>query len=884
VADGDNFRLTGAKPIGRCKVPLKRYIPSPSINNGESVSNIEAVVPIPESFRLTDAKGKGFRGNLVLGLRFLPSIPGQTGMLETACTGPQYLRGSIHVRLKTLEIDRAAAGAPDGADSRSSVWTVSASLQVGMALDCASGSDLSVVKSSPATASADCNNGDATQLFMWSTSASDGIAEVAVPWDINVARRAWDSGQAVLLRLEACNGPRPLMVGWIPAAALLHRRGAVVERELTLLPLDGAGVSHDSSNTSLVVAAQFIGQEDDKAHVGDAKPTPRAFSETADAVPVTAGQLMVRVCRARNLGAPSMVGLMVAKAARSAPSVRLTLLPDNTTAGTKATKESASGLSFENPIWEEALALRVADAVTSRLLVEVLEAGGSSAVFELPVVAVLSASLHPSGKAEAKIPVEGKKESKEDMECGMKDEGKFEAGNEAKDEGKSAPEEEMRAHMTDKSSKDVGQNVHLEHGLETWIPLYHHGKSPRPEPAGEVRLAFRFVPEDFLLQRELMAGLDEGASGPQGPYRYRLERRPGRLYCTVHRAARLPKPLFGERRCEAECAVVPSSNWGKGKSTRPVTGLDPCWEETVAGDIFWTPQDSSSPVLNVHISDTGFGGGRLARLRLPLAPFILHPRMPAVTWHPLTNNRSGSPEYSAATLATGGGLFLSTVYIPSTSFSSLDRGEDSCSFDPDLMQLVTSKTYTGAVNVQAIAARDLPASVRDPYLAMRLRWCTAAADGQPPGWVETAACIGGKSAPQFDAEAGSILLPFSSEPKSGEGGKVSGMTPSLEVQVREKRDRKVVGFTEIPIFPLWLGLGHMTRTWYPLKSWDAARDGKADAGKLFLGLQYVPSGDRPSLPAESAISADSLEIQVVEARGLRSTMVIGKQVIRAQYI
>ncbi|CAM9597253.1 unnamed protein product, partial [Chrysoparadoxa australica] len=95
-----------------------------------------------------------------------------------------------------------------------------------------------------------------------------------------------------------------------------------------------------------------------------------------------------------------------------------------------------------------------------------------------------------------------------------------------------------------------------------------------------------------------------------------------------------------------------------------------------------------------------------------------------------------------------------------------------------------------------------------------------------PVFRETQVATGAKRDPQFGSM---LLLPYGRE--GAEGGDVEkgqGATPMLEVQVREARSGgKVIAMINIPLLPLWLGLGHMTRTWYPLKE----RGGKKEAGK-----------------------------------------------------
>lgn len=153
-------------------------------------------------------------------------------------------------------------------------------------------------------------------------------------------------------------------------------------------------------------------------------------------------------------------------------------------------------------------------------------------------------------------------------------------------------------------------------GVEAWFPLFvpsQRGGSRERELAGEVRLSCRFLSTDFLLQRELTAGADEGDNGPVGTLRYALERRPGRLFLTIRCCRGLPKAMIGERAPLVEARL---RHGGWKCSTRRQAGLDPIFNETMAVDVLWTPQDFSSPELILEVKDRALGGGLLGESRV----------------------------------------------------------------------------------------------------------------------------------------------------------------------------------------------------------------------------------------------------------------------------
>lgn len=405
-------------------------------------------------------------------------------------------------------------------------------------------------------------------------------------------------------------------------------------------------------------------------------------------------------------------------------------------------------------------------------------------------------------------------------------------------------------------------------GVEAWFPLFvcgRQGGSRERELVGEVRLSFRFLSADFMQQRELTAGADEGDNGPVGALRYKLERRPGRLFFTIRCCRALPKAMIGERAPLIEARL---RHGGWKCSTRRQVGLNPTFNENMAVEIMWTPQDLKSPELILEVKDKALGGGLLAAIRVAIAPFILHPFMPADIWCPLLRDGTVGD--------TNAGLYCGFVYIPSAGGKQKSDGypptRQSSGSSPALNSIeniadpeyaaVSRRAWSGMVHVQVLSARGLPASSKDPQVGVRLR-VGGHFGGPSPPFQRTAVVRGGEGEPQFNS---TFLLGLRQEALVGLEDQAKqvllGRTPVLEVEARCSRGRgKVLGTVEIPMFPLWF-MGHMTRAWYPMRS----SDGESQAGRVFLGLQFVADGGSAG---SSTLAAASTNRGTGEAAGRR---------------
>lgn len=431
---------------------------------------------------------------------------------------------------------------------------------------------------------------------------------------------------------------------------------------------------------------------------------------------------------------------------------------------------------------------------------------------------------------------------------------KFEAGQTSEHE---------RAEGTTKTWDVVAQRDGVKPcGVEAWFPLFVSGRgvgNREQEVAGEVRLSFRFLSTDFMLQRELTAGADEGDNGPVGVLRYALERQPGKLFFLVRCCRSLQKAMIGDRAPQVEASLRPG---GWKCTTRRQAGLNPMFNENMAVELLWTPQDFNSPELILEVKDKALGGGRIAVVRVPVTPFILHPRMQAEIWYPLLRDGTG---------ATSAGVFCGLVYVPSVGVQSTGSSPASyeSAVDPELAA-IAGRAQSGVVHVQVISARGLPASSKDPQIGVRLRVRDHRRSSLPP-FQRTAAVQGGRGEPHFDT---AFLLSLRQEaPGFGDesGQDMLGRTPVLEVEASCARGRgRVLGTVEIPIFSQWF-MGHMTRTWYPMRS----ADGEGEAGSVFIGLQFLADGGSgrdctaTSAPANCAGRRRFLFVEVRQGRDLR---------------
>lgn len=421
-------------------------------------------------------------------------------------------------------------------------------------------------------------------------------------------------------------------------------------------------------------------------------------------------------------------------------------------------------------------------------------------------------------------------------------------------------------------------------GIESWFPLYlpsKTGGNRERESAGEVRLSFRFLSTDFMLQRQLTAGADEGDNGPIGSLRYVLERRPGRMLINIRCCRALPKAMIGDRAPLVEARLVPGE-WAC--STRRQAGLDPTFNEIMTAELLWTPPEFQSPELLLEVKDKALGGGRMALIRVPVVPFVLHPRMHADVWYPLSTCGRGDQN---------SGIFCDMVYVPSEDalqpgnrkdITETPSGESRPLMDSfnssayPLKQPARSQSHNGVMHVEIISARGLPACAKDPQIGVRLRVYDHRGSSLPP-FQRTPVVRGARGEVRFDKTF--LLYLKHGPPANGDLATQNtlGSTPVLEIELRCARGKgRRLGTVEIPLFALWF-MGHMTRTWYPMR----VADGKGEAGSVFAGLQFladesvegttdaVETGPSASNPRAATERRRFLFIEVRQGRGLCRT-------------
>ncbi|CAN0312812.1 unnamed protein product, partial [Ectocarpus sp. 6 AP-2014] len=749
------------------------------------------------------------------------------------------------------------------------------------------------------------------------TAASGEL--LTLPWDPRLALSGWGRGRASVLKFEVSRGPgRPVeWTGFVPTAGLVHGPRCVFERAICLTGRLGSepptsartvgstGASAERRTVSLEVAMMFqpvfpagirggsraagvvsrgvVHQEDARRQSFDHRP----FHPDLRRIACEGGELVVHCLRARNLRLPRQEKSVESRDAQ--PEIFLTVLPDG---GEVQTSTSFMGPGGRHPVWGQSLTLSIADAATARVVVrvrnvnQVLEDNVLGEV-ELSLAGLIAAE-HGVAAAAALPGFSGRLErppsgssSRVSLDKEVASDRQELADNSY---GFDSEDHVDTERFPGRKREPPGKNPVSPHkikpcGVETWFPLFVAGRqgSREREVAGEVRLCCRFLSTDFMMQREVTAGADEGDNGPVGALRYALERRPGRLFMTIRCCRALPKAMIGERAPLIEARL---RHGGWQCSTRRKTGLNPVFNENMAVDVLWTPQDFNSPEVVLEVKDKALGGGLLAAVRVAVAPFILHPTMPADIWIPLLGG---------AGRETNSGIYIGLIYVPSVDeIRNVDEHlstKNPTSFSINSIEHIADPEYSavlrrarrGVVHVQIMSARGLPASSKDPQVGVRLRVGDHCGGPLPP-FQRTAAIRGGRGEPQFNS---TFFLDLQQDaPGLEEESKraVLGRTPMLEVEARCCRGKgKVLGTVEIPIFPLWF-MGHMTRAWYPMRSCD----GEAEAGRVFIGLQFIAdgkSGENGGMTAAS-VSDDAgtisrrrryLFLEVRQGRDLRHT-------------
>lgn len=537
--------------------------------------------------------------------------------------------------------------------------------------------------------------------------------------------------------------------------------------------------------------------------------------------------------------------------------------------------------------------LTVADATTARVIVRVLNMSGSNedntlGEVELSVAGIVAAEKAVAAAAASSTSAVANPQIQKEQYCDQNTAIEWATYKQEKIEqdesrkpwtGAGSRRNEPSNRVSEMTSRDTKAC-----GVQAWFPLYlpsKTGGNRDRELVGEVRLSFRFLSTAFMLQRQLTAGADEGDNGPIGHLRYVLERRPGRMLITVRCCRALQKAMIGDRAPLVEARLRPGE-WTC--STRRQAGLDPVFNENMAAELLWIPPECPSPELLLEVKDKALGGGRMAVIRIPVAPFVLHPRMRADVWYPLSIDGRGD---------TNSGIFCDLVYVPSPGGVQPDDNGMTGGFLGDRAALERSTVFptinsirtqsrSGILHVEVISVRGLPTYSKDPQVGVRLRVYDHRGSSLPP-FQRTAAIRGARGEARFDK---TFLLSLKQDsPPSGDqvGEDTLGDTPVLEVEARCARGKgRSLGTVEIPLFPLWF-MSHMTRTWYPMR----VADGKGGAGSVFIGLQFLADETIGSNSAAGGAGARNskgetekrrfLFIEVRQGRGLRCARALSGQ-------
>ncbi|CAM9397599.1 unnamed protein product, partial [Ectocarpus fasciculatus] len=665
-------------PVACCKIPLRRYA-----QNYFSLQVLGIGQITPERFKLTDHRGRGFRGHAIISLNFLPEVVGQAHILREAFAPTNNLLPSLpaNVAAPSHQPPTSVAAANPATTSAIHVLVISMDggdvsredrprVRVSLAEDSdewgaserrggvtsAATSRVGVVDEEAAVCSWD-GPGQAFRAIdgdeRSNTVASGELLTLA--WDPRLALSGWGRGRASVLKFEVSRGPgRPVeWTAFVPTAGLVHSPRCVFERAICLTgrlgsepptsarTVGSAGAPADRRTVSLEVAMMFqpafLGgiRRGSRAagvvsrgiiHQDDARPKSfdhPPFHPDLRRIACEGGELVVHCLRARNLRLPRQEQSVESRDAQ--PEIFLTVLPDG---GEVETSTSCMGPGGRHPVWGQTRTLSIADAATARVVVrvrnvnQVLEdnvlgevelslAGLIAAEYGVAAAALpgFSSRLeHPPGGSSSRVsPDKDVASARQQL-----------AGNSyGSDSEGHVDTEPFPGHKREPS----GQNPICRHkikpcGVEAWFPLFVSGRqggSREREVAGEVRLCCRFLSTDFMMQREVTAGADEGDNGPVGALRYALERRPGRLFMTIRCCRALPKAMIGERAPLIEARL---RHGGWQCSTRRQTGLNPVFNENMAVDVLWTPQDFNSPEVILEVKDKALGGGLLGESRL----------------------------------------------------------------------------------------------------------------------------------------------------------------------------------------------------------------------------------------------------------------------------
>ncbi|RHY30056.1 hypothetical protein DYB32_004650 [Aphanomyces invadans] len=366
---------------------------------------------------------------------------------------------------------------------------------------------------------------------------------------------------------------------------------------------------------------------------------------------------------------------------------------------------------------------------------------------------------------------------------------------------------------------------HQQRWSEGWFNLFHD-----QEPAGELRLEYRFVPDNAT--RVCM----------EPPTKY--------INCLGGRGKMAVKVLSGTNlpcvsgMVPAVRVFVESTKFSYVTQPEKRHIVHPTWNETVLFDMEWTPELTSARTIRMELVDLVSGAGVasqlpiLAHCTIHAAAFVVHPLETHYGTYPLTTFQLQKGQSNLADVPS---LHLAIQFLP---FDTTVQPFDDPFVAPEPGQI--------HVNVTSAAFRTNDAF--RPLVRCTLRHdAVSQTKATPP-------CVSDLDDYSFCEWKAPLLFDFTMPDRDSHH-----ILPSLHFQVLchsdNADDAPVLGeLDNVPLFPFVMHKGHVDVVWYPVYSKSAAVVAQVKVEVQFLKTSPVPK----------TTFTDVLTVQVVEGRAVWS--------------
>ncbi|RHZ28348.1 hypothetical protein DYB37_002466 [Aphanomyces astaci] len=366
---------------------------------------------------------------------------------------------------------------------------------------------------------------------------------------------------------------------------------------------------------------------------------------------------------------------------------------------------------------------------------------------------------------------------------------------------------------------------------EGWFTLYQD-----QEPAGDLRLEYRFVPENATRVR----------LEPPTKYINCLGGR-GKMAVKVISGANLPcvSGMVRLRTIPAVRIFVESTQFAHVTQPEKRSLVNPQWNETILFDVEWTPELTTPHTVRVEVVDLGGGTSNhlpiLAQCTINVAAFAIHPLETHYGRYELTTfqlqKRSREPS----------SLHLAVQFLPLDATAvPLD--------DPFV------PPEAGQIHVNVVSAAFRTNDAFRPFVRCSLHHDVAACQTKA-----TPSCVSDLDEYTFCEWTSPLLFDFTPSDKAN-------VLPSLDVQMLCQPEAVAGGHDEksstclvlgelanIPLFPFVLHKGHVNVVWYPVYCKSTL------VAQLKLEIQFLKTS-----PVPKATFTDVLTVQVLEGRALWS--------------